>query len=281
MIHYHVLLAHISHQQGDKMAAHEALRAALDLAPTGKFSLQALQIHQALLYLRQGEAVTAERLLRQISAYPLPAHLAGDGLLRVAWAELFLAQQQYPAAEALLTSIDEARWDPFLSILPQPNLLLALAYWGQHKVNQAHQEMLRAIRLAEPEGIIRPFLDCGFSLIPVLTFVLHAGKLSRVQHDFVTLLFNHLRTAYPETPVPSPTEVAAWFVSAQISPREQEILRLLDEGLDNQALAAHLMVTDSTVRTHLRHIYRKLGVNTRIQALKRARELQLLRSFDL
>jgi ATP/maltotriose-dependent transcriptional regulator MalT len=35
------------------------------------------------------------------------------------------------------------------------------------------------------------------------------------------------------------------------------------------------------VRTHLRNIYRKLGVNTRIQALKRARELQLLRSYDI
>ena len=64
-------------------------------------------------------------------------------------------------------------------------------------------------------------------------------------------------------------------VSAQLSPREQEILQLLDEGLDNRALALRLVLTDSTVRTHLRNLYRKLEVNSRIQAVKRARELRL------
>lgn len=272
------IVRRIGQRQGDKVAAHEALRVALDLDPAGEFTRSTLKIHQALLYLRQGEAVTAERLLRQISDYPLPAPQAGDGLLRVAWAELFLVQQQYQAVEALLTHLDEVRLDPFLSILPYPNLLLALAYWGQHKVKQAHRKMLHAIRMAEPEGIIRPFLDCGSPLIPVLIFVLHAGKLNHAQREFVTSVFNQFCTASPETPVPSPAEVANWFVSTQISPREQEVLRLLDEGLDNQALAARLVVADSTVRTHLRNIYRKLGVNTHLQALKRARELQLLRS---
>ena len=64
--------------------------------------------------------------------------------------------------------------------------------------------------------------------------------------------------------------------SAQLSPREQEILRLLDAGLDNKASAQRLVVSDSTVRTHLRNLYRKLEVNSRIQAVKQARELRLL-----
>jgi len=59
-------------------------------------------------------------------------------------------------------------------------------------------------------------------------------------------------------------------------PCKQKIFQLLDEGLDNKALALRLVVTDSTVRTNLRNLYRKLEVNSRIQAVKRARKLRLL-----
>lgn len=65
-------------------------------------------------------------------------------------------------------------------------------------------------------------------------------------------------------------------LATDISPREEETLRLLAQGLDNKAIAAQLVVSDSTVRTHLRHIYNKLGVNSRTQAVKRAQELQIV-----
>lgn len=75
--------------------------------------------------------------------------------------------------------------------------------------------------------------------------------------------------------IPSAEDMAV-SISAQLSPCKREILQLLDEGLDNKALARRLVVADSTVRTHLRNIYRKLEVSSRIQAVKRARELELL-----
>lgn len=65
-------------------------------------------------------------------------------------------------------------------------------------------------------------------------------------------------------------------LATDISPREEETLRLLAQGLDNKAIAAQLVVSDSTVRTHLRHIYNKLGVKSRTQAVKRAQELQIV-----
>jgi LuxR family maltose regulon positive regulatory protein len=52
-------------------------------------------------------------------------------------------------------------------------------------------------------------------------------------------------------------------------------LQLLEAGLDNKALAQRLVVSDSTVRTHPHNLYRELEVNSRIQVVKRARELQL------
>jgi DNA-binding CsgD family transcriptional regulator len=61
-----------------------------------------------------------------------------------------------------------------------------------------------------------------------------------------------------------------------LSMREIEVLRLIAEGLTNAAIAERLVVAPSTVKTHINNIYGKLGVQTRVQALQRARALGLL-----
>lgn len=63
-----------------------------------------------------------------------------------------------------------------------------------------------------------------------------------------------------------------------LSTRELEILRLVEQGLSNQQIAASLHIASSTVKTHINNIYGKLGVQTRVQAINRARDLGLLGS---
>lgn len=65
-------------------------------------------------------------------------------------------------------------------------------------------------------------------------------------------------------------------VIEQLTLREHEILSLLATGISNQDIADSLFVTKSNVRWHLRNIYKKLGVNNRVQAIIRARELNLI-----
>lgn len=55
--------------------------------------------------------------------------------------------------------------------------------------------------------------------------------------------------------------------SEELTKREWEILRLLAEGLGNKEIADALCVTVNTIETHLRHIYGKLGVRSRLQAV--------------
>src|SRR5436853_3580909 len=61
-----------------------------------------------------------------------------------------------------------------------------------------------------------------------------------------------------------------------LSERELDVLRLLGTDLDGPDIARQLVVSLSTLRTHTRSIYSKLGVNNRRAAVRRAEELHLL-----
>jgi LuxR family maltose regulon positive regulatory protein len=61
-----------------------------------------------------------------------------------------------------------------------------------------------------------------------------------------------------------------------LSERERTILQLLADGRSVQEIASLLIISVHTARTHVKHIYAKLEAHNRIQALERARALQLL-----
>ncbi|TKV60310.1 response regulator transcription factor [Nakamurella flava] len=62
-----------------------------------------------------------------------------------------------------------------------------------------------------------------------------------------------------------------------LSPRELQVLRLVADGLGNAAIAQQLVVTELTVKSHLVHVYAKLGVSSRTAAVSAARRSGLLR----
>jgi DNA-binding NarL/FixJ family response regulator len=62
----------------------------------------------------------------------------------------------------------------------------------------------------------------------------------------------------------------------ELSSREEEVLKLLVQGQTNQQIARNLLISTSTVKSHMRHISEKLGVCDRVQAAVRAVELGLL-----
>jgi DNA-binding CsgD family transcriptional regulator len=84
----------------------------------------------------------------------------------------------------------------------------------------------------------------------------------------------------PAAPIPKKDSSSQTQITLQepLSTREIEVLRLIDQGFTNQEIAVKLTVAPSTIKTHINNIYGKLGVQTRIQALNRARDLGLLSS---
>jgi two-component system, NarL family, response regulator LiaR len=61
-----------------------------------------------------------------------------------------------------------------------------------------------------------------------------------------------------------------------ITPREHEILGLIAEGLSNREIGARIFVSENTVKTHSSRLFEKLGVNRRVQAVSKGRELGLI-----
>jgi DNA-binding NarL/FixJ family response regulator len=90
----------------------------------------------------------------------------------------------------------------------------------------------------------------------------------------------------PPDPLPAPVESALPRIAQgasrlrnprpTLTPREQEILAHLSRGLANHAIARALYISEATVKTHLRRIYDKLGVDTRAGAVAVAKEQRLL-----
>ena len=70
------------------------------------------------------------------------------------------------------------------------------------------------------------------------------------------------------------SERAVW--RKRLTPQEQAVLRLMAEGLDTRAIAARLVVSPTTVRTHVKNVLEKLGAHSRLEAVARASHYGLL-----
>lgn len=76
-----------------------------------------------------------------------------------------------------------------------------------------------------------------------------------------------------QSPLLRPSILSMNDTAQPITPREKEVLQLLSKGLTYEKIAKHLNVSHQTVKMHLKNIYRKLGVQNKIEALNKFRLL--------
>ena len=264
----------IQSAQGNHAAAQAAIRSALELnakRPSRLWSDQVLRIYQSLIRLRQGDLSGAERLLNEA------AHFDMHPLSELVRAEILLEREQAVAAEGVLNRLITQYPYGFRSeSILSARVMLAVALFQQHKVRQARQVMVDAVRRASPEMFIRPFLDHGLRGLPVLLLVLRTRNLAAEARAFVKEILRTIGHASGEQIRVPEDELAALSAAASISVREREVLQSLNAGLSNREIAAALSIAECTVKTHLTNIYRKLGVNNRMRAVAQAQALALV-----
>ena len=69
-----------------------------------------------------------------------------------------------------------------------------------------------------------------------------------------------------DTPTPVAPVLAMGDTSVQLSPREEDVLREITRGASNKEIARRLDIAETTVKIHVQHILRKLGLSSRVQA---------------
>jgi LuxR family maltose regulon positive regulatory protein len=226
-----------------------------------------LSVSDDLSYLREFEHITLARVLlaRYKSDRADRSMLEAVGLL-----------------ERLLQAAEEGeRTGSVIEIL----MLQALAHQVQGNIPAALVPLELALTLAEPEGYVRMFVDEGPPMA-VLLAKLHERSRKRpraastnVPLAYIERLLALLRgervqegtsPAAPSAPPP------AQPLLDPLTERELEVLRLIAAGLSNRAIAARLVLALSTVKSYVNTIYSKLQVESRTQAVARARALHLL-----
>jgi len=121
----------------------------------------------------------------------------------------------------------------------------------------------QALSLAEPECFRRTFLDEGESM----SRLLYQARQQKIMPEFSASLISASNAS---------SQFSAEGLVEPLSEREFEVLRLIAAGLSNQEIAQELVIAVSTVKSHINHIYGKLGVRSRTQAVARAQSLGLL-----
>jgi LuxR family maltose regulon positive regulatory protein len=168
-------------------------------------------------------------------------------------------------------------------------LVLAAAAWrAQGDEQNALHALEQSLALAAPMNCIRIYLDEGPATLVLVDIInrRHAatpqvqhfaqGIMAAFQHEAAIIMAWAPGTNTMPQPGTAQGRTSSSPLVEPLTAREQEVLTLLASGCSNQEIAGKLVITLHAVKKHTGNIYGKLGVNSRTQAIARARELQLL-----
>jgi LuxR family maltose regulon positive regulatory protein len=131
----------------------------------------------------------------------------------------------------------------------------------------AGRALERGLHLTESDGLLFPFL-----LHPVPELLERHTRQRTAHPALIGKIIGMLGGRTPAAPTAGPRE----HLPEPLSQAEARVLRFLQTSLSAPEIARELYVSVNTVRTHMRHLYDKLGAHRRLEALDRARALGLL-----
>ncbi len=233
--------------------------AAIDLSIRQRDRIDYLrqQAQYVRILIRHGRYVEAVNLAHEYGVFPPDqatmdrSALAIEGL----YAAIAAGRELKAVRKALLVMIDS--YKTLATHRFQTLRLRALAAWLELRLDQPTSAMAHldeALTLSAESGYIGVILD-----LPDLHYLLEQSR-----HPFA----RHLLKQWPPETVAGP--------GIELTPKERQVLYLLANAYEYQQIATELHVSLNTVRTHVRHVYRKLGVNSRDQAVETSRRLGLI-----
>ncbi len=298
----HLGLAHVLYEWNDLDAAEQHARQSLHLARQYDSVIDRFiicEVFLARLKLARKDVDGAAAMLAQASqsarqqnfVYRIPevaaaqvltllhqgnlaaaAHLAQTYNLPLSQARVHLAQGDPSAALAVLELLrqqaEAKNWqDERLEVM----VLQAVAHLAHGEKDKAVQVLGDALILAEPGGFIRIFVNEGIPMAQLLSEAAAQG----VMPDYTSKLLAVFEAEEKKSADKSYLSLAQPLIDP-LSQRELEVLQLIAQGLSNHEISERLYLALSTIKGHNRIIFGKLQVQSRTEAVARARELGLL-----
>jgi len=260
-------LAHVKHALGDSSAALSLL---LDEV---KGTIQAdllypISVYRARLLLETGDRSAAAQWFQNNGLSSKTEPNAQNGAVLLETARLLLSLNRTDEAQYLVDNILQAMpLSGQLYLTTQAQVLQAKLFALQGRLDEAQKILTEALRTAASGVCLRTFVDEGDVIYRLL-----GETRSKDMKPFIGQVMKGFNQ-HPQTQT-NPGSIDG--LPDSLSEREAEVLRLLAEGLSNQEIAVRLVISITTVKTHVSNIFLKLGVTSRTQAIARADVLGLL-----
>lgn len=238
------------------------------------------RVRRALLAgdLARGQKIAAsirpDKLAQSEGWIPFSAEIEDDILGRIRLA----IHSGDPNLAAGLISAEMASASGRTYRLIKLHLLDATLQHRKGQRNAAHRSLRKALQLAEPGGYVRVMLDEGPDVINLL----------QEEHDALQITVGSGETrlgpsrAYLELLLnaagrsPGASSSGGQRPLEALTDREKEILVFLANGVSNKEMAGRIFVSENTIKFHLKNIYSKLAVSSRVQAITAGRQLGLI-----
>lgn len=233
--------------------------------------------------LRQAERIITERNLPDILSTPVYQEPEALAVL-----EYLLACQKYEEILQICPAwVDRLLAQGRNHRAIQALLIQTAACEASGSRDAAIHSLTRALSAGRLEGYLRSYIDAGepiFNLLLELTQNPTGYPNTSFDSDYVNDIIRASMNSGISTVDQSRQvrerktrpDTGLTALDIHLTPPEVSILRLLVAGCDNFEIASNLKVSINTVKTHIIHIFRKLGVHNRVQAANRAKMLKLI-----
>ncbi|WP_406341235.1 LuxR C-terminal-related transcriptional regulator [Streptomyces sp. NBC_01578] len=244
--------------RGEARAAAEATKLAVPAAVASPWATSHTAVVASAAHLADGRPDNAVEALRGV--------FADQAVCAVEAAAIQIAAGRTDAAVHLLDNLrTDGRSGPAVTV--GAALVKARAAAEAGDAVTARKFVARALLDARRDRLRRPFLRAGAWIRPLLA----SAPLHELAQGWLSP-GPPRRGGERLRPEPGPPPL----VAVELSGRERDVLQRLARMMSTEEIAADLYVSVNTVKTHLKSVYRKLAVNRRNDAVRRARDLGLL-----
>jgi LuxR family maltose regulon positive regulatory protein len=164
--------------------------------------------------------------------------------------------------------IEEARRRRLLPDELELLLLRSQLQAAAENASAAREDLLSALTLGSEEGYISAYVEEGESIGDALAGLLREKAHADVSPEYLRKILDGFAA------IPESRKSESGAMIAQLTGRELEVLRLLAQGLRYDEVAERLVISLNTVRSHVKAIYGKLGVDNRTRAIEIAQRSQ-------